>query len=133
MNMKISTQNYDIINTGCAIVQMGEYLEFEINGLKIRIVFIDDDAEEDNRIQTVIENEGTRNAFLKITFFNQYKAIFSSVSKLSSMAIINNKHLYLKFSIQAINNREGSSDKIFFYTWYLDKEASIKPTVNTSI
>lgn len=133
MNVKISTKNYDIINTGCVIVQMGEYLEFEINGLLFRIVFVDNEAEEDGKIQTVIENEGTRNAFLKITFFNQHKAFFSSVSNLSSLAIINKKHLYLKFCIQPINNKEGSSDKIFFYTWYLDKEASTQPTVNASI
>lgn len=133
MNVKISTQNYDIISTGSAIVQMGEYIEFEINGLKFQVVFVDNEAEENGRIQTVIENEGTPNAFLKITFFNQNKAFFSSVSQLSSLAIIKNKHLYLKFSIQAINNREGGSDKIFFYTWYLDKEASTQPTVNASV
>ena len=42
MNVKISTGNYDIISTGSVVLQMGEYLEFQIENLKFRVEFIDE-------------------------------------------------------------------------------------------
>lgn len=122
MDIKISTQNYDIINTGCAIVQMGEYIEFEINNLKFRIVFIEEDGAQNNgHIATRIEQAETQNAYLGIYIYNQKNAFFSSIPNLLNVATIENKTLFLKFSIQSINEREGNSDKILFYSWYLNK------------
>ena len=131
--VKLSTENYDIIDSGSVVLQMGEYLEFEISDLKFQIRFIDDKNEQDGKIQKEIINQDTQEAYMRITFYNQQKAFFSSVSTLASMATLGDKRLYLKFSIQAINNNEDGSDKIFFYTWYLDKIPATQTTTNASV
>ena len=106
---------------------------FGIGDLKFQIRFIDNENEQDGKIQRTIINEGSNDAYMQITFYNQRKAFFSSVSNLAPMATLDNKHLYLKFSIQAINNNNEGGDKIFFYTWYLDKISSIQTTANASV
>lgn len=131
--VKLSTENYDIIDSGSVVLHMGECLEFEISDLKFQIRFIDDENEQNGKIQREIVNEGTKEAYMRITFYNQHKAFFSSVSTLASMATLGDKHLYLKFSIQAINNNEDGSDKIFFYTWYIDKTPATQTTTNASV
>lgn len=132
-NVTISTEHYDIVSSGCVVLQKGEYLEFQIERLRFRIVFTESSDEKEGRIQSSIENEGSPDAYMLITFYNQQKAFFSSVSSLSSMATIGGKNLYLKFSIQSINNVDDNSDKIFFYSWYLDKAKASQPTTNASI
>ena len=127
--IKLSTENYDIIDSGSVVLQMGEYLEFQIENLKFRIVFIDEPKEEgvvrEGRISTSIENkEDANNAYFKISFYNQNTAFFSSTANFAQLAIIDGKPLKLKFSIQSINERDGSGDKIFFYSWYLGKTES---------
>lgn len=131
--VKLLTGNYDIIDSGCVVLQMGEYLEFRIVNLRFRIVFAESSDGQEGRIQQTVENQGSPDAYMLITFYNQHKAFFSSVSSLSSVATIDGKHLYLKFSIQAINNVNDNSDKIFFYTWYLDKVKESQPTTNASV
>ncbi len=132
-DVTISTEHYDIISSGNVVLQMGEYLEFQIMNLRFRIVFAESSDEQEGRIQQTVENQGSPDAYMLITFYNQHKAFFSSVSSLSSVATIDGKHLYLKFSIQAINNVNDNSDKIFFYTWYLDKAIASQPTTNASV
>lgn len=134
MNVNISTGNYDIISTGSVVLQMGEYLEFQIENLKFRIEFIDEPITEgvtrEGRISTGVENAGTDNAYFRIALYNQDSAFFSSTPDFVNAASFDGRPLRLKFSIQPINNRNGSSDKIFFYTWYLGKVASMQTNDN---
>ena len=130
---RLSTENYDIIDSGSVVLHRGECLICEIEDLKFQIRFIDDEDVPNGKIQKEIINSGLQEAFMRITFYNQHKAFFSSVSTLVSMATLWDKHLYLKFSIQAINNNDDGSDKIFFYTWYLDKFPATQTTTNASV
>ena len=134
MNVNISTGNYDIISTGSVVLHMGEYLEFQIENLKFRIEFIDEPITEgvtrEGRISTGVENAGTDNAYFRIALYNQDSAFFSSTPDFVNAASFDGRPLRLKFSIQPINNRNGSSDKIFFYTWYLGKVASMQTNDN---
>ena len=134
MNVNISTGNYDIISTGCVVLQMGEYLEFQIENLKFRVEFIDEPIVEgvsrEGRITTGVENAGTDNAYFRIVLYNQDSAFFSSTPDFVNVASFDGKPLKLKFSTQPINNRQSSSDKVFFYTWYLGKDASMQTTDN---
>lgn len=131
--VNLSTENYDIISTGSVVLQMGEFLEFQIANLKFRIEFIEEKPDGDKplegRIVTGVENKETEDAYYKIVFYNQASAYFSSTPEFAQLATIDGRPLRFKFSIHSINEREDSSDKIFFYTWYLGKEASI-PTNN---
>lgn len=134
MNVNISTGNYDIISTGSVVLQMGEYLEFQIENLKFRVEFIDEPIVEgvsrEGRITTGVENAGTDNAYFRIALYNQDSAFFSSMPDFVNVASFDGKPLKLKFSTQPINNRQSSSDKVFFYTWYLGKDASMQTTDN---
>ena len=127
-NVTISTEHYDIISSGSVVLQKGEYLDFQIGNLKFRIEFIDEPITDG--ITTNIVNSDSPDAYLKISFYNQNTAFFASVVDFLDLATFNGNPLRLKFSVQAINNRDGSSDKIFFYTWYLGKEASIQTANN---
>ena len=137
MNVNISTGNYEIISTGSVVLQMGEYLEFHIENLKFRIEFIDEPIVEGiargGRISMGVENAGTDNAYFRIVLYNQDSAFFSSTHDFVNPATIGGRQLRLKFSVQPINNRNGSSDKIFFYTWYLDKMEGVQSTTNASV
>ena len=132
--VKLSTENYDIRDSGSVVLQMGEFLEFQISNLKFRIEFIEEKPDGDKplegRIVTGVENKETESAYYKIAFYNQASAYFSSTPEFAQLATIDGRPLRLKFSIHSINERENSSDKIFFYTWYLGKEASIQTNNN---
>lgn len=132
-SVTVSTEHYDIISSGSVVLQMGEWLEFEVERLRFRIVFAEDDSGQDGRVERSIVEEGTPNAHMMITFYNQQNAFFSSVPSLVSMATVKGKGLYLKFSVQSINNTDKDSDKIFFYTWYLDKDKASQLTTNASV
>lgn len=133
MDVKVSTQNYDIIDAGCVIVQIGEYLEFGIGDLKFRFVFVEDvDAPNEGHIETRIEQPGTPSAYLGIYVHNQKNAFFGSSPNLLNVATIENKALFLKFAIQSINERDGNSDKILFYTWYLTKVENSQTIVSNN-
>lgn len=132
--VKLLTGNYDIIDSGCVVLQMGEYLDFQVADLKFRVEFIDEPviegATREGRISTGVVNPSSADAYYRIALYNQDMAFFSSSSNFLDVATLEGKSLKLKFSVQAINNRVGSSDKIFFYTWYLEKEASIQTANN---
>lgn len=132
--VKLSTKNYDILDSGSVVLHMGEYLEFEIAGLKFRVEFIDEPAKDgdarEGRISTSVENTDPDNTYYRIALYNQDVAFFSSTPDFVNPATIDGRQLKLKFSTQPINNRNGSSDKIFFYTWYLAKEVTIQTTDN---
>lgn len=133
-DVTISTEHYDIISSGSVVLQMGECLDFQIGNLKFIIEFIDEPiangASREGRIATNIVNSDSHDAYLKISLYNQNTAFFSSVTDFLDLATFEGKPLKLKFCVQAINNRNDSSDKIFFYTWYLGKEASIQTANN---
>ena len=126
MEVKISTQNYDVIDSGCIIVPNGQILEFKFENLRFKVSFIEEDQNGEiplqGRIAARTENDGTPDVYYGIVFYNQNQADFSSMSDMINPATINNKSLYLKFCIQSINRNNNQSDKIFFYTWYLGKE-----------
>ena len=128
--VELSTDNYDIIDSGSVVLQMGEILQFQIADLKFRVEFIDEKPNGDTPLETKVisgvENVDTENAYYKIAFYNQTSAFFSSTANFAQLAVIDGKPLKFKFSIQSINGRDNSSDKIFFYSWYLGKTESDK-------
>ena len=133
-NVALSTEHYDIISSGSVVLQIGEYIDFQIGNLKFRIEFIvepvTDGATREGRIVTDIINSSSSDAYLKISLYNQNTAFFSSVPNFLDLATFEGKPLKLKLSVQAINKSNESSDKIFFYTWYLGKEASMQTANN---
>ena len=135
MEVTISTEHYDVIDSGCVIIPGGQILEFKIKDLRFKVSFMDEeqvgDTPLEGRILARTENENTADAYYGIVFYNLNKAEFSSISDMINPATIENKSLYLKFCIQSINRKKEQSDKIFFYTWLLSKEPATQITNNT--
>lgn len=72
MEVKISTEHYDIIDNGSVIVPSGQGIEFKINGLRFRFVFpqvINDSEERENSIDQIVKTD-EEGDFLEITIAN---------------------------------------------------------------
>ena len=126
---EINIGNYEIISSGALIVPHSENIEFIFDNLIFRIVFEcekDDDGNLTNGhyMLNVDKDEITKDEFLKITMFNQSKSFFSSANTMVHVATLKNRKLFLKFCINSINiqDKEDKEDKIFFYTWFLEKD-----------
>lgn len=119
MDIKISTQNYEVISSGSIIVPSGEFVEFQIETLKFRIQFEQEPNDSNGNAQPGRINAhlvGTgEDAYMLITFYNQNSALFSSMSDFANLGIVHNRNLSLKFAIVSINNGQ---DMLFHYTWF---------------
>lgn len=130
MQIKLATDKYDIISTGSVIIPNDEVLEFRFENLRFKCSFEEEKDDNGNltpgHVNTFIENEGTPDAYMIIRIYNQINSFFASSNSMFSLARLNRRELLFKFSIQSINaKKEGTEDKIFFYTWYLRKENAI--------
>ena len=121
--MKKSTSTYNILESGSVVLPENEYLEFEIEGLRYRFSF-SDDQEGDNKGQTrvtgalVQEGEGQ---FLSLNVIN-YNALFSTPAQPLEMGILNGKKLFVYFSIVTLSGAEKGKTRVLYYTWYQTKE-----------
>ena len=52
--VELSTDNYDIIDSGSVVLQMGEILQFQIADLKFRVEFIDEKPNGDTPLETKV-------------------------------------------------------------------------------
>lgn len=123
--MNISTKTYEVLNTGSIILPSGEYLEFEIEGLRYRISFseeIEGDPKGQSRVTGALVTEGG-NQYLSLNVIN-YNALFSSPSQLLEMGTLGGRKLYLYFSIVTMSGDNSTKIRVFHYTWYKSKEVS---------
>ena len=128
---QINIGNYEIISSGALIIPNSEFVEFIFDDLKFKIIFEIEKDDKGNLTQghytlSIEEDETTHISFLKITMFNQNKSFFSSSNSMIPVATLKNRKLLLKFCINSINTQdkednEYKEDKIFFYTWFLEK------------
>lgn len=125
MEVKISTEHYDIIDNGSVIVPSGQGIEFKINGLRFRFIFpqvINDSEERENSIDQIVKTD-EEGDFLEITIANLRSAFFATSRQLMHLAKLEGRRLFFKFSIVSVNTSENNEeDKIMFYTWYQEKQ-----------
>lgn len=128
MEVKLSTEGYDILSTGSVIVPSNEYVQFEINGLRFRFSFIQESTEENAEVQITktIETDRNGQTCLTILISNVRNALFGSLRHSMQVATIEGRSLSVRFSILSINKDEESNteDKILFYTWYLSNNVN---------
>lgn len=117
-----------MLSSGSLIVPLSKNIEFIFDNLKFRIVFETEKDDSGNLTQghftiNVEKDEESGLDFLKITMYNQNKSFFSSSNSMFQVATLNQRKLYLKFCINSINTQsdEDKEDKIFYYTWFLEK------------
>lgn len=128
ISQMIFVGEYEVLSSGSLIVPLSRNIDFIFDNLKFRIVFETERDDCGNPTQghftTSIEKDEESNSdFLKITMYNQNKSFFSSSNSITQVATLNQRKLYLKFCINSINtqNDENKEDKIFYYTWLLEK------------
>lgn len=128
VSQKIFIGEYEVLSSGSLIVPLSKSIEFIFDNLRFIIVFETETDDNGNLTQghfslNVEKDEHSGLDFLKITMYNQNKSFFSSSNSIIPVATLNKRKLYLKFCINSINTQsdESKEDKIFYYTWFLEK------------
>lgn len=122
MIMTISTERFEIIGTGSVIIPANDYVEFAIENLRFRFNMIQNNNEaEQGTFQTNIEHDD-KGECLIISLVNFSSSFFATPSQELRLASMNNKDLFLRFSVTSINRSRDSFDGLLFYTWMLAKE-----------
>lgn len=123
--VELSTEVFDIISTGSVIIPANDYVEFLIENLRFRFNMVQNDAEAQNgTIETNIEQDD-KGQCLIITLINFSSSFFATPNEALRLAKINNRDLFLKFSLMSINRSTQGPDGLLFYTWMLSKKDSI--------
>ena len=122
MEMKISTERFEIIGSGSVIIPANDYVEFAIDNLRFRFSLIQNTTNANQgTYQTNIEHDEEGDC-LVISLINFSSSFFATPNQELRLARLNNRDLYLKFSMTSINNSADSFDGLLFYTWMLSKE-----------
>ena len=125
MEVKISTERFDVIGSGSVIIPANDYVEFSIENLRFRFNMVQSDGDaQRGTIQTNVETD-ERGQCLIITLVNFTSSFFATPREALRLASINNKDLCLKFSLMSINPTEYGPDGLLFYTWMLSKEENV--------
>jgi hypothetical protein len=119
--IKISTEKFEIISTGSVIIPANDYVEFAIENLRFRFNMIQNTNEAQGKFQTNIEHDDKGDC-LVISLVNFSSSFFATPKQELRLAHLNNRDLYLKFSVISINKSGNCFDGLMFYTWMLTKQ-----------
>lgn len=123
--VELYTEVFDIISTGSVIIPANDYVEFLIEDLRFRFNMVQNDAEAQNgTIETNIEQDD-KGQCLIITLINFSSSFFATPNEALRLAKVNNRDLFLQFSLMSINRSKQGPDGLLFYTWMLSKKDSI--------
>lgn len=132
MDIKISTEGYDIIDSGSVIIPSNDYVEFSIENLRFRFNMVQNSSNVENGvIQTNVESDDIGQCLI-ITLVNFSSSFFAAPKNALHLAKVNNRDLFLRFSLTSINVTEEAADGLLFYTWMLSKSEN-STTQNTEI
>ena len=120
--MEISTSKFNLVESGSVVVPEDDYVEFNIDGVRFRFVFLPNDINWENKESGV---SGTLKSdsdgeYLEIEDLN-YNDLFSSPSQSLPVGKMNEKTLYVNFSIVPLYNGTKIKSRILLYSWYKDK------------
>lgn len=128
MEVKLSTEGYEILSSGSVIVPSNEYVQFEIYGMRFRFSFIQESTEDNAKVQITktVETDQSGQKCLTILISNVKDSFFGSLIRSMPVASIEGRPLNVRFSILSINKDEeaNTEDKILFYTWYLSNDVN---------
>lgn len=121
--MKVSTNKYDILESGSVIVPVNEYVEFDIEGLRYRFLFINDNTEDSKGVASISGSltKDDQGDYFAIEVKN-YKGLFYSPSDLIKVGELGGKDLYVYFSIVTVSDDNNAVLRVFHYTWYILKK-----------
>ena len=125
-NIKISTDHYEVVDSGCVIVPFGESLFFDLPGnLKFKVTFEKnpDETKKEVSFNTKTIDNGS---VLQLTIYNVSHINFGAPKKNVDLALMGGRLLRLCFSFQSINEEEDKEDRLFFYTWLWKKNDAVE-------
>lgn len=120
VSVQLSTEKYRVVSTGSIIVLADDTVNFRINGLLFKFEFVKDPKREQGVSGSVVKDDNGEPQYYDFKFFNTEAANFASVGEPVRLATLDDKGLYLIFSIQSVTT-ENYSHRLMFYTWYLEK------------
>ena len=122
MEVSISTERFDVIASGSVIIPANDYVEFAIEDLRFRFNLVQNSEDlQQGQINTDVETDD-RGQCLVITLMNFSSSFFASPNQALRLARMNNRDLFLQFSLTSINRTADGPDGLLFYTWMLSKE-----------
>ena len=123
MEQSLKIGNYEVLSTGSVLIPKDEYAEFSFDTLNFRIIFREEKDDEGKVTNGHYElNIPSSGECLEIIMYNQNRAMFSSSPNFIAVATLGGRKLFLKFCIHSINIKDNYEDKLFFYTWYWEKQ-----------
>lgn len=124
--MTISTGKYDIIESGSVVIPEDEHLEFEIEGLKYRFTFSDEnpgETTEKRRVTGALVTEGDTQLF-SINVIN-YNSLFTTpVQPFEVGNLDGDRKLLVYFSVVTVSGDGAGKIRVFHYTWFKSKEVN---------
>lgn len=125
MEIKVQTQKYDVIDSGCVFLE-DEYLEFLIEGLVFRL-YINTGKEEGDDRTTPYVNYRTENSnginFMAIRAFNWGGPNTITLTKPIHLASVNGKKLLFRFSSSETKDKDEKKNFTIHYSWVTEKSA----------
>lgn len=120
--MEISTSKYIIVDSGSVIVPEDDYVEFNIKEARFRFVFTPNNigaTDEDAGVSGTLKKDAEGD-YLEIEI-NNYNSMFSSPSQTLKVGSIDEKNLYVNFSVAPLSDRFKIKSRILIYSWYKEK------------
>jgi len=117
MNIKISTGNYDVIDSGTVINIVNETIEFVISDLTYVIEFRNDSEKANNPV----EKEVINNRSLRLVFYNYNNSLGTGNLNPVAIGTIKGRRLFISYRVYALSDNSG---KAFHYTFLLEKEVT---------
>ena len=115
--MKITTKNFEVLNSGSVITYENEPITFHLaDDLRVTFVFRDDKNNKEHRMDfNPIDNNE-----LELILINFNNSLGTGNIKPISIGTLNNRRLFTNFRVYALS--EKNKGRTIHYTWYLGEE-----------
>lgn len=121
--ISVSTNSYEVLQSGTVIVPPGEHVHFEIEGLQFRFTFSERKSSDNSK------NTGITGSLIQLDDKNclvidviNYEELFATPKDIIEVGTLKGKKLYVRFSVVTLGkDDESDRSRIFYYTWYLAK------------
>lgn len=118
MDVKISSGNYEVIDSGTVVSNLNEVIEFKISTLTFVMEFRNNPEIINNRVDKEAFNNNTS---LRLIFYNYNNSLGTGNVNPVSLGTINNRRLFINYRVYALSENSG---KTFHYSFLLEKEVS---------
>ena len=127
MEVTVISGNREIVCSGSAIISHGDFLEFRIKNLRIRLSFGYHDEEGRAYYRPFVNSDDPRNTFLELRAFNFNNVALSTLTQPMILAEHDGRSISVSLVVTSVNRRNDAinngvmiEDKLVSYTWYLD-------------